>query len=170
LVSQAAYARHRGISREAVRQRTTTAGGPIPVHGPKKLIDVAEADALWEGTKTPQGEGGAEAGRRELPAVLDASTYLEAKTARMVALAKREALQLRVLEGELVDRRAAERQVEALAQQLRDDWRRWPSRVAPVAAQRFGLAQDLVLEVLDELVQAQCATLRPTARLEGGGG
>lgn len=47
LVTQAAYARRRGISREAARQRTVTAGGPIPVHGPRKLIDVAEADALW---------------------------------------------------------------------------------------------------------------------------
>jgi hypothetical protein len=170
LVSQSAYARQRGVSHQAVQKRTVTAGGPIPVHGPKKLIDPVEADALWEGTKSPQGEGGAEAGRREPFTVLDASTYLEAKTARMVALAKREALELRRREGELVDRRAAERQVEALAQQLRDDWRRWPSRVAPVAAQRFGLAQDLVLEVLDELVQAQCAMLRSALRFNGSGG
>ena len=27
----------------AVWKRTTVAGGPIPVHGPKKLIDVDEA-------------------------------------------------------------------------------------------------------------------------------
>jgi len=44
LVSQRAYARHRGISQAAVWKRTIIAGGPIPVHGPKKLIDVAEAD------------------------------------------------------------------------------------------------------------------------------
>ena len=44
LVTQANYARHRGVSRVAIHKRTTTNGGPIPVHGPKKLIDVAEAD------------------------------------------------------------------------------------------------------------------------------
>ena len=44
LVTQANYARHRGVSRVAIHKRTTPNGGPIPVHGPKKLIDVAEAD------------------------------------------------------------------------------------------------------------------------------
>ena len=55
LVTQATYARRRGVSREAVRQHTTTNGGPIPVHGPRKLIDVEEADALWEATTSPAG-------------------------------------------------------------------------------------------------------------------
>lgn len=49
-VTQAEYARRRGVSREAVGKRTTPRGGPIPVHGPRKLIDVAEADALWAPT------------------------------------------------------------------------------------------------------------------------
>jgi hypothetical protein len=62
-MTQAAYARRCGLSRVAVHKRTMTKGGPIPVHGPKKLIDVAEADALWEATKSPQGAGGAEAAR-----------------------------------------------------------------------------------------------------------
>ncbi|HJW69341.1 MAG TPA: hypothetical protein VJ829_08290, partial [Candidatus Binatia bacterium] len=55
LVTQAEYARHRHISREAVRKRTVTAGGPIPVHGPKKLIDPDEADGLWEPTMSAAG-------------------------------------------------------------------------------------------------------------------
>jgi hypothetical protein len=63
LVSQAAYARRLGISRAAVHKRTSTVGGPIPVYGPRKLIDVAEADRLWETTKTPQGEAGGAASR-----------------------------------------------------------------------------------------------------------
>jgi hypothetical protein len=42
-VTQAEYARRRRVSRVAIHKRTTTAGGPIPVHGPKKLIDVEEA-------------------------------------------------------------------------------------------------------------------------------
>jgi hypothetical protein len=175
LVSQAEYGRRRNISREAVRKRTVTAGGPIPVHGPRKQIDVAEADALWDATKTPQGEGGATSGGRspqvaasEGAPVVDAGLYARAKTDRMIALAKREQLELRVREAELVDRQAAERQVEALAQQVRDEWRRWPSRVAPVIAQRLGgLPLADVLDVLDELVQRQAATLMPAVRLDG---
>ena len=63
LVTQATYARRRGVSREAVRQRTTTNGGPIPVHGPRKLIDVEEADALWEATTSPAGASHGEAAK-----------------------------------------------------------------------------------------------------------
>src|SRR5215471_19738935 len=70
LVTQAEYARYRQISREAARKRTTTAGGPIPVHGPKRLVGVDEADTLWEVTKT---------------APVDHRTYQEARTAKMVS-------------------------------------------------------------------------------------
>jgi len=38
-----------------VRKRTATVGGPIPVHGARKLIDPEEADALWDATKSPAG-------------------------------------------------------------------------------------------------------------------
>jgi hypothetical protein len=55
LVSQRQYAKRRGISQAAVWKRTTAAGGPIPTHGPRKLIDPAQADALWEVTMSPQG-------------------------------------------------------------------------------------------------------------------
>src|SRR5262245_3003435 len=54
LVTQADYARRRGISRRGL-QTHDRGGRPILTHGPKKLIDVAEADALWEATKSPAG-------------------------------------------------------------------------------------------------------------------
>jgi hypothetical protein len=40
-------------TQNAVWKRTTVAGGPIPVHGRTKLIDVAQADALWDATMSP---------------------------------------------------------------------------------------------------------------------
>jgi hypothetical protein len=49
-VTQATYARMRRVSRMAVNRRTMTLGGPVPVYGPKKLIRVAEANALWDAT------------------------------------------------------------------------------------------------------------------------
>ena len=82
-MTQAEYARHRHISREAVRKRTVTSGGPIPVHGPKRLIDPVEADALWTVTKTRHGDAATASG-----------THHEAKTAKMVVDAKRAALEL----------------------------------------------------------------------------
>jgi hypothetical protein len=53
LISQREYGRRRGISGEAVRNRTVPHGGPIPVHGPKKRIDETEADRLWWVTMAP---------------------------------------------------------------------------------------------------------------------
>lgn len=50
LVTQSEYARMRGVSKVAVHKRTAPRGGPIPLYGPKKLIDVAEADTLWKAT------------------------------------------------------------------------------------------------------------------------
>lgn len=171
LLSQAAYARRRGISQQAVWKRTTTAGGPIPVHGPQKRLDVAEADALWDATKSPQGEGGAPAAAAppDAPPVVDASLYARAKAMRMAALAKREALELRIREGELVDRAAVQHQVEGLAQEYFDGWRRWPARVGPVVAQRLGgLDATVVVELLHELVEAHLATLVPRSHLDVG--
>src|SRR5262245_58464687 len=82
LVKQATYARHRGISREAVRQRTVPAGGPIPVHGPKRLIDVEEADRLWDGTMTAQGYGSAQARAAERGTQARAGAAAGSKPAR----------------------------------------------------------------------------------------
>ena len=54
LVTQAEYARRCGISKQAVNKRTVPQGGPIPLHGPRKLIDVDEANTLWNSTLTPR--------------------------------------------------------------------------------------------------------------------
>jgi hypothetical protein len=155
LVTQAEYARHRQISREAVRKRTMTAGGPIPVHGPKRLIDVNEADALWEVTKT---------------APVDHRTYQEARTAKMVVDAKRAALELRVREGELVDRQAAERVVEQLLRRVRDSLLRWPARVAPGLATRWTREAAEVADVLAAAMREQLDELADVAlHLSGNG-
>ena len=46
LISQAAYARHRGCTRQAVRQ--AVAGKRITTFGPDKQIDATLADAQWQ--------------------------------------------------------------------------------------------------------------------------
>jgi hypothetical protein len=168
LLSQAAYGRRRGISQAAVWKRTTTAGGPIPVHGPKKRIDPAEADAIWDATKTPQGEGGAEAARPSAT-VIDADRYLEAKTARMIALARREELELRRREHELVDRRQAEREAEEAGQRERAAWTAWSVRTAAVLAVALDVNGDQVADLLDTAVREQLGTLAAAARAQADG-
>jgi hypothetical protein len=148
LVTQAEYARHRQVSREAIRKRTATAGGPIPVHGPKRLIDVDEADGLWETTKTTP---------------VDHRTYQEARTAKMVVDAKRAALELRVREGELVDRQTAERVVEQLVRRVRDSLLRWPARVAPRLATRWTRDAAEVADVLAAAMREQLDELADVA-------
>src|SRR5262245_49835753 len=87
LVSQAAYARRRGISRVAVYKRTVGAGGPIPTHGTRKLIDVAEADALWTATMSPHGAANAANGHRAPAAARAAAgTRVQLAAARADAL------------------------------------------------------------------------------------
>jgi hypothetical protein len=148
VLSGLARSRHRQISREAVRKRTTTAGGPIPVHGPKRLIDVDEADTLWEVTKT---------------APADHRTYQEARTAKMVVDAKRAALQLRVREGELVDRQPAERVAEQLLRRVRDSLLRRPARVAPGLATRWTREAAEVADALAAAMREQLDELADVA-------
>jgi len=45
LLTQAAYARRHGISRQAINRYVRD--GVIPTHGPRKRIDPAEADRYW---------------------------------------------------------------------------------------------------------------------------
>src|SRR5262245_19014491 len=100
LVTQANYARRRHVSREAVRQRTVTAGGPIPVHGVKKLLDGAEADALWESTKS--AAGAAHAPGRAAP--LPGSDLARARTAALVTDVRLKNLLLEQRRGALISR------------------------------------------------------------------
>jgi hypothetical protein len=102
-VTQADYARRRGISREAVRKRTVTAGGPIPVHGARKLIDVAEADALWNATMSPQGAAGSPSGPNghAAPTSLADAAAL-ARAWATIAVAEAELRRLRLAERRVI--------------------------------------------------------------------
>jgi hypothetical protein len=130
LVTQAVYARRRGISREAVRQRTVTAGGPIPVHGARKLIDPAEADALWEATKSPAGASHGDGGGL----LLSGSELARARAAALVVDVQTKRLALEQRRGELIRRGVATAKAFGFARMLRDRWLAWPARVGPLLA------------------------------------
>jgi hypothetical protein len=147
LVTQAEFARQRGISREAVRKRTTIAGGPIPVHGPRKLIDVAEATALWDATMSPQGAGNAQAAaergnrrgaaRDAATAGVSAAALSQARAAALVVDVQTKRLALEQRRGALISRDRAVFKAFAFARMLRDAWLTWPARVGPQLAAVF---------------------------------
>jgi len=135
LVSQRAYARARGLSQMAVWKRTTAAGGPIPTHGPRKLIDPDEADGLWEATQSPQGAGGAENGRRAAAP----SPLTQARAAAVVLDVRLRQLQLDQRRGALISRDRAVAKAFAFARTIRDRLQAWPARAGPQLAALFGI-------------------------------
>src|SRR5262249_58740211 len=121
LVSQAEYARRRGVSQTAVWKRTADQGGPIPTYGSDKKLDQAEADRLWAATMSsqaransrhPRARGTAVARRRtaadQAPAASDEAlgpyAYARARTAAMIADAQAKRLAVEVRQGRLVER------------------------------------------------------------------
>src|SRR5262249_47474655 len=147
LVTQANYARRRGISREAVRQRTVTAGGPIPVHGPRKLLDVAEADALWEATKSMAGAS--HANGNGAAAHLTGNDLARARTAALVVDVQTKRLTLEQRRGALISRDRATAKAFSFTRMVRDSWLAWPTRVGPLLAATFDLDPGAVTVALD---------------------
>jgi hypothetical protein len=164
LVTQAEFARQRGISREAVRKRTTVAGGPIPVHGPRKLIDVGEATALWDATMSPQGAGNAEAraATRDHTGTSPGVSVGELARARAAAVivdvqTKRLALEQR--RGALISRDRAVLKAFGFARMLRDAWLTWPARVGPQLAAAFDVDAVPLTVALEDHVRQHLADL-----------
>jgi hypothetical protein len=157
LVRQSVYARRRGISREAVRRRTVTAGGPIPVHGPEKLIDVDEADGLWEATMSAQGAA-PRAGAAP-PSGVTGSQLAQARAAALVVDVQHKRLLLEQRRGALISRDAATLKAFAFARIIRDAWLGWPARVGPQLAAQFDLDAATVVVTLEQYVREQLEEL-----------
>src|SRR5262247_1431085 len=111
-------------------------GGPIPVHGPRKLLDVAEADALWEASKSTAGASHATGNGAASPAVTG-SQLAQARTAALVVDVQTKRLALEKRPGALISRDRAVLKAFAFARMLRDRWLAWPARVGPLLAARF---------------------------------
>src|SRR5262245_33793710 len=131
-LTQAQYAKHRRVSRVSVHRRTVTVGGPIPVHGRRKLIRVAEADALWEATKSNAGASHGNGNGAAAP-----STGASLAQARVAALGVEVELKRMALDerrGVLMSREVAIRKAFEFGRLWRDAWLSWPARVGPVIA------------------------------------
>jgi hypothetical protein len=164
LVSQRAYARQRGISQAAVWKRTMTAGGPVPVYGPKKLVDPAEADALWEATMSPQGAANARAASSSRraggpPPAVTGSQLAQARAAALVVDVQTKRLVLEQRRGALVSRDLATFKAFAYTRLIRDAWLAWPARIGPQLAATFDLDAATVTVMLEQYVRQQLEDL-----------
>ena len=179
-----AYARHRGVSHVAVLRAIKT-GKVTPE--PDGTIDPAKADASWErstdpgrASPTPHSKpetlrpvaepalGSVRETLREqgLPAG-SRVTFVEARTAREIAMAHLTRLRVQRMKGELVERDRAVALVFRLAREERDTWINWPARVAALMAAELGVEPHPMQRVLEAQVRAhlaELAELRPEFR------
>jgi hypothetical protein len=159
-LTQAEFARRRGISREAVRKRTVTAGGPIPVYGPRKLLDVAQADALWTATMSPQGVGNTQARAAASGAAgISVSELARARAAAVIVDVQTKRLTLEQRRGTLISRERAVLKAFAFARLLRDAWLTWPTRVGPQLAAAFDVDPTAFTVALEDHVREHLASL-----------
>jgi hypothetical protein len=165
LVTQAEYARHQGVSRVTVHLRTAPKGGVIPVHGPRKLIDVAEADALWHATMSPQGAGRARAEAERKRRAAGTATappgdeLARARAAALVLDVQTKRLNLEQRRGQLISRDRAVLRCFAFARLFRDTFLSWPARAGPLIAAQYDIDATALTVTLESHVREQLAVL-----------
>src|SRR5262249_53165384 len=156
------------ISQAAVWKRLASHGGPIPVHGPKNLIDVAEADALWDPTMSSQGasqtrsktgSGAPLRAAASAAGLVGATTLARARTALLATEVQCKRLLLDQRRGILIDRQTALAKAFAYGRLLRDAWLAWPARVGPQFAATFDRDAATVTVILEQYVRQQLEDL-----------
>jgi len=162
-LSLRAYAKHRGVSDTAVRKAIKS--GRITVQA-DHLIDPDVADEQWNKNTDPSKVRSS--GQRSNASITEHPetdctgaldmTYEQAKLAHEVLKAEIGNLELKILNGELIDRKKALEKVFVLARRERDVWINWPARVSAALAvelqvEEHALYTALTDAVRDELMQ-----------------
>ena len=133
------------------------------VAGTDGTIDAVAADRAWHATTAPRIGAGDQHPTEPSPSaaptplgpapVVEAGTFQRARTAKMVLEAKREAFELRVREGEVLERALVVREAFTFASQVREAWQAWPSRIGPELAATLGVDPVLLTTVLEDEVR-----------------
>lgn len=181
-VSIRAYARHRGVSHVAVLRAAKEGRIALEADG---TVDPAKADAAWEAatdpaqTRTAAGTAGSrprgartrpvpeaavgsvrETLREQgLPAGGGGVSFVQARTAREIAMAHLARQKLQERRGEVTDRARATALVFRLAREERDAWVTWPARIAAVMAAEIGTGAHALQTALERHVRAHLAEL-----------
>lgn len=184
-LSRRAYARHRGVTENAVR--AAIAAGRIAVE-PDGTIDPVKADKDWTAKTDPAKQRRVHAAiepkatvaatpaqdkpvtRTALDAVqktLQDSgakkegdvTFLRARTANEVIKVQERGVRLAKIKGELVDRARAVATIFGLARRERDAWVQWPARVSALMAAELHVEPHQMETVLEKYVRRHLTEL-----------
>lgn len=173
-LSQRQYAIHRGVTEGAVRKAIKA--GRICVNAEGK-IDPKKADRQWSANTDPSKQrqpNSKPIKEKKIPkAAFDAveqtlqehnvelpdSLYMKAKTAHEILKAQIGKIELRILKGELVDRKKVLAEVFKLARNERDAWLSWPARVSAQYAAELGVDEHALYTALTQSVRNQLQRL-----------
>ncbi|SRR5665213_119737 len=177
-VTQAAYAKMRGISKQAIWKHKAR-GNIVIVDG---LVDVEASDARMNAAKGARKPSAAPTAQAVPPvaAVIDGllaapggleeanltrfirdmalgktATQADAATIKENALALKHSLEALRLNGSLVEIEIAEAEFFEEARSARDSWLNFAAKVGPKIAADLGLNPDRVVEVLTPLIHQQ---------------
>jgi hypothetical protein len=142
-------------------------GGPIPVHGPRKRIDDAEADRLWLSTMNPSGVSTSRFQSPPQPAgppgreirVATSGALTQARTALLLTEAQIKRLWLEQRRSQLLDRDTVRAKWSTLLRSMRDAWLAWPERVGPALAADLGVDAPRLVAALERYVRRQLTEL-----------
>jgi hypothetical protein len=144
LISQAEYARRRGVSQEAVRKAAAKKRITLlPDANGRLMVDPEVADIQWAKNTDPDQSARANApkGKLDMPGSGDpgpsdkANTpYWDARCRREVAEATRAELEMAKLAGYLVERKRVEEAAFRTSRMMRDAMLSLPARLAPELA------------------------------------
>lgn len=155
-LSQTGYAKHRKVTQQAVSKQV--ARGRIQLL-PDGTIDPAQADAAW-----PRRNG-----QRRRRDDYDPLELERARAEKTRLEAKLRALDLRLREGQLVDRAMVQDRVLAYIRRARDRWLTWPARIGAELADELGIDAIVLIGALEDRVHAQLeAIAEDTLELPGG--
>lgn len=125
LMTQAAYARHRGVSRNAVA-RAVKGARIVLIDG---RIDPAIADAQWKANTRARSDVRSR-GKTDQPDTTNGGSYGSARARRELAEASLAEMQLAEKRGELINRAGVEMAIETGFRQIRDSVMAAPDRMA----------------------------------------
>jgi|GEM_PF-331168 len=168
LLSQRQYAVLRGVSQQAVSKAVKSGRIPTTVDG---RIDPVAADAAWANrTRTriddddrqstapsPDPSNGHDQMALDRPNL----TYKIARASREVSRAKREKIELELVEGKLVSVEEIRTQAFEAARGIRDQLLALPARLAPVVFAAPDVAE--CHRLLEEAMREVCADFSPGA-------
>lgn len=164
--SMRGYGRYRGVSEAAVRKAVKT--GRID-KGEDGLIDPEIADQQWaantdfskvrskSNSQRTSGVGKKTVACRTVDAgnLANERAYQRAKIANEVLKAQIGKIELRMLKGELIDRKKTQTYVFNLSRQIRDHWLNWPARVSAQFAAELKLDEHFVYTVLHDAIREE---------------